>query len=256
MTGLRTGGEAKNQAYYVRGTTVLRSRLAAILLTAFGAVSAAQADTISYFLTQSDRLPDGTNYMQVTLTDLEDGVIKFTVEALAPLLAVAGGSFGIDRFGFNVTEDNLDFDARDNVFTSSGWRVRTDRRFDGFGWFDVSLTGVGKKNRTDPLELFISGVDLDTLASYVDLSTGKAKNGNSLFSAHVAGIEFGRCGGGNGNGFRSQTSGGDGVHNCTRQAYFGTDGFAPAVPAPPAVWLLGTAVAALAGRRIARRKAG
>lgn len=230
---------------------MLRSRLAAILLTAFGAVSAAQADSVSYFLTQSDRLPDDTNYLQVTLAELEGGVIKFTVEALEPLLAVAGDKFGIDRFGFNVV-DGLDFDARDNVFTSSGWRVRTDRRLDGFGRFDVSLTGVGKKNRTDPLEFFISGVDLDTLASYVDLSTGKAKNGNSLFSAHVSGIEFGRCGGGS---FNSQTFGGGGPHNCTRQAYFGTDGFAPPIPAPPAVWLLGTAVAALAGRRAMRRKA-
>lgn len=233
---------------------MLRSKLAAILLTAFGAFSSAQADSIAFFLTESDRLPDGTNYMQVTLSELEGGVVKFTVEALAPLLAVAGNKFGIDRFGFNVVE-GLDFDARENVFTASGWRTRTDRRFDGFGRFDVSLTGVGRKNRTDPLEFFVSGVDYDSLLDFVDLSTGKAKNGNSLFSAHVAGLAFGRCGGNNGHSFGPQTSGGGGMHNCTRQAYFGTDGVAPPVPAPPAVWLLGTAVAALAGRKAMRRKA-
>jgi hypothetical protein len=234
----------------MKETTVLRSRLAVIFLAVLGAVSAARADTISYFLNQSDRLPDDTNYLKVTLSDLDGGVIKFTVEALAPLLAVAGDSFGIDRFGFNV-DPELDFNARSDVFTSSGWAVRTDRRLDGFGWFDVSLTGIGKKNRTDPLEFFISGVDLDTLASYILPSSGKAKNGNSLFAAHVSGIRFGRCGGSNSLG--SQTYGHGEPHNCTRQAYFGTDG--EVVPAPPAVWLLGTAVAALAGRRALRRKA-
>jgi hypothetical protein len=231
---------------------VLRSKLAAVLLVGLWGASAANADSIAYYLNQSDRLADGTNYMLVTLEDGVDGEIKFTVQALQPLLDLAGGKFGIDRFAFNVAGGTAT-EPR-NVDAPDGWRARNGTRMDGFGWFDIKLTSVGNKNRQDPLEFSITGVDLDTLASYVELSRGSAKQGFSFFSAHVSGLESGRCGNGN-SALRSATSGNGEEHFCTRQAYFGGVTEAPPVPAPPAVWLLGTAVAAVAGRKALRRKA-
>ncbi len=241
---------------------LLATLAAAVLVTTPG-----QAAVISYFLDQSNELDDGINYLQVTISDeRESGVIDFTVQALQPLLDLAGDKFGIQKFAFNVL-GGVGMEARDVEGLPSGWRARNGGRMDGFGLFDITVQGSGNgrhffghggygkhKGRgtpQDPLTFSIEGVDLDTVLSYVDLSSGRSPQGFSLFSAQVVGLDLGNCGG---NVTPSTYGGGGhgGHHKCVTSAYFGGTS---AVPAPPAVWLLGTAVAAVAVRRFRKANA-
>lgn len=240
---------------------LLATVAAAVLVTTPG-----QAAVISYYLDQSNELADGINYLQVTISDeREAGVIDFTVQALQPLLDLAGDRFGIQKFAFNVL-GGVGMEARDVEALPSGWRARNGGRMDGFGLFDITVQGSGNghhfhghggfgkhKGRgtpQDPLTFSIEGVDLDTVLSYVDLSSGRSPQGFSLFSAQVVGLDLGNCGSKNPSTFKG---GGHGGYNkCVTSAYFGGTS---AVPAPPAVWLLGTAVAAVAVRRFRKAAA-
>jgi len=233
----------------------MKSKITAGLLAAgLCFAGSSQAASISYFLNQSNQLADGINYLQVTIDDEgAPGAINFTVEALQPLLDLAGSNFGIQKFGFNVL-GGVAAEAGD-VDMVAGWRSRNGGRMDGFGLFDIKLQGQGNK-RQDPLTFSITGVDLDTITSYVDLSSGRSPQGFSLFSAHVAGLDLGNCyGGDEGWGDKKGPSGykkGGHGHKCVSSAYFGGT---QVVPAPPAIWLLGTAVAGLAVRRLRNRRA-
>lgn len=234
---------------------MLKSKVAATLLLGCLFAAPGQAASISYYLDQSNKLADGVNYLKVTISDeREAGVIDFTVEILQPLLDLAGDNFGLQKFGFNVLGGTAT-EARDVEQLPENWRARNGGRMDGFGLFDIRLQGRGK-NRQDPLTFSIEGVDFDTIQSYVDLSTGRSPQGFSLFSAHVAGFNFGECdldGGDDKGGKKGPTSYSDGGKGkCVTSAYFGGN---TVVPAPPAVWLLGTAVAGLAVRRLRRRTA-
>lgn len=231
------------------------SKLAAALLMGLFSATATQAASISYFLDQSNKLADGVNYLKVTISDdRAPGVIDFSVEILQPLLDLAGDNFGIQKFAFNVLGGTAT-EARDVEQLPENWRARNGGRMDGFGLYDIRLQGKGK-SRQDPLTFSIEGVDLDTIQSYVDLSTGRSPQGFSLFSAHVAGFNFGECDYGgdydDGKDDKKGPSGvsgdkGGGKGKCVTSAYFGGT---TAVPAPPAIWLLGTAVAGLAVRRL------
>lgn len=250
---------------------MLKSKVGAALLIGLLSASTSQADSIAYFLDQSNRLADGINYLQVTISDeREAGVIDFTVEALQPLLDIAGDGFGIQMFGFNVV-GGTGAAARNVSALPDKWRARNGGRMDGFGLFDITMQtrsrghddankingkghqehgngkGLGHNgglNLQQPLTFSITGVKLDEILSYVDLSTGRAPEGFSLFSARVFGLNFGDCGGSEG--------GKSTVGKCTTgSAYFGGT---TEVPAPPAVWLLGTAVAGLVVRRVRRSR--
>ena len=159
----------------------------------------------------------------------------------------AGDNFGIQRFAFNIVGGTAT-ERRDITALPTDWRARNDGRMAGFGRFDITLNGRGKPDsRQDPLTFSISGVSLDTILSYVDLSTGRSPEGYSFFSAHVAGLNFGNCEPVNTKSARSVST--STVSNCVGSAFFGGT---QAVPAPPAIWLLGTAVAGLAARRLRR----
>lgn len=220
------------------------SKIAAALLTGLFMASSSQAASVSYFLDQSNKLSDGINYLKVTIADGAEGSVDFTVEALQPLLDLAGDNFGIQKFGFNIL-GGVAAEADDVSDLPENWRARNGGRMDGFGLYDVTLKAKGK-NTQDPLTFSIDGVTLDTILSYVDLSTGRAPQGFSLFAAQVTGFNFGNCdsGGGDKKGPTSVKKG-----KCTHSAYFGGVTQAGNVPAPPAVWLLGTAVAGLVARR-------
>jgi len=222
--------------------------------------SASQAGSISYYLDQSNRLSDGVNYLLVTISDEgQAGVIDFKVEALQPLLDLAGDGFGIQMFGFNVV-GGTGTQARNVGGLPDTWKVRNGGRMDGFGLFDITmeatrrghddsdkLNGKGHEehgngkglghdgglNVLEPLTFSIVGVKLDDLLSYVDLSTGRALEGFSFFSAQVTGLNLGDCDRG----------------QCDNSAYFGGTS---AVPAPGALWLLGTGIAGLVVRRFRR----
>ncbi len=230
------------------------AKIAAALLTGLFMASSSQAASVSYFLDQSNKLADGINYLKVTIADGAEGSVDFTVEALQPLLDLAGDNFGIQKFGFNIL-GGVAAEADDVSALPENWRARNGGRMDGFGLYDVTLKGKGK-NRQDPLTFSIDGVTLDTILSYVDLSTGRSPQGFSLFSAKVSGFDFGDCDSG-GKDDKKGPYGLDGGKGgkCVHSAYFGGVTEMGAVPAPPAVWLLGTAVAGLAVRRFRTAKA-
>jgi hypothetical protein len=174
----------------------------------------AQAASIAFTLNQSNRLPDGTDYLSVTLTETGAGV-NLTVTTLAPLNDIAAHRFGVRRLAFDFS-DSFWLGHPDALPTISGlpdgWRVRHGKRMDGFGWFDVRLLARGKA-RTDSLSFTVEGVGLDDLGS--------------LLSAQVTGLRWERC--------------------ATTNAWFaGTIPTAP-VPAPTTVMLLGSGLLGLAG---------
>jgi hypothetical protein len=207
----------------------------------------AQAASVSFFLDQSNKLPDGTNYLSVMLTENETGGVDFLVKTLAPLNDIAGSNFGIQKFGFSFVDGTWgeisgppdhkhgkskwhedDFGKHKTWNEISGlpdhWSVQNNKRMDGFGNFDIRLAGSGKA-RTDSLSFTVNGVGLDDFGS--------------LFSAQVAGFEWckiddkrrNRCGG----------------KDCTTSAYFAGSKSVSQVPLPTAVWLLGSGLLGLAG---------
>jgi hypothetical protein len=243
---------------------MLKSRVWVALLIGLLSATTSQAGSVAYYLDQSDRLADGVNYLLVTISDDgKDGAIDFKVEALQPLIDLAGTNFGIQMFGFNVV-GGTGAEARHVSSLPDKWRAQNGGRMDGFGFFDITMQtrsrghddsektngkgheehGNGKGlghdgglNPQQPLTFSITGVKLDDLLSYVDLSTGYASEGFSLFSARVTGLVPGDCGGDK-DGYGGQCD--------VTSAYFGGT---TAVPAPPAVWLLGTGIVGLVLRR-------
>lgn len=190
-----------------------------------GAVSAA---SVSYYLDQSNEdvlLPDGTNYLQVTIADGVGGDIDVTVDILQPLLDIAGVNFGIQSFGFNTTSGTF----AGTVSGPSGWSTNIGMNESGFGNFVVVASGDGSNRQSPTLSFSISGIVGDTPADYAAFSTGNAGQGNQYFVAHVA-------------DFLDQDPGAGDVTS----AYFAGS---TAVPVPAAAWLFGSALGLLGWAR-------
>ncbi len=202
------------------------------------------ANSVSYFLDQSNEaaLPDGTNYLTVTIDDMGgtgasgDDIITFTVATVGGAFN-PGTNFGIQTFGFNIADSTSLPDSPNASWgLPSGWSANVappPNQLDGFGRFDVEVTDGGS-SRQDPL-VFTIDVAGDSIASYVDLSgnPGNSQNppaqGNQFFAAHVAGFTV------------------DG--SSVTSAWFGGQTL---VPIPAAVWLFGSGMLGLAA--VARRK--
>lgn len=208
------------------------SRAGALALAALGLAVAgpASAASLAYVLDQSDRMPDGPGYLQVTISDGLDGAIDFSVRALAPLLDVAGARFGIQKFSFNLAP-GTSAAAVDVTGLPDGWRARNGGSLGGFGRFDVAVKGNGT-NRVDELAFSVTGVDGDVLTDYISLSTGHVDGAHAFFAARIYGVDI------------------DGVG---RQVDFGGSALATVVPAPATLWLLGSAAGSLVAFR--RRRA-
>lgn len=207
---------------------VARTTCAAVALLLSGAVSAA---SLSYYLDQTNAdplLPDGVNYLKVTISDATFGsdssAIRFDVTVLSPLLSIAGSNFGIQSFGFNTTLSTATVLAAITGLPS-GWGKSANMNQDGFGNFELVDSGSGSNRQNPTLTFYISGIAGDTPANYVALSSGTAGQGNQFFAAHVA-------------GFLDQDPGAGELTS----AYFGGS---TVVPLPGAVWLFGAALAAL-----------
>jgi hypothetical protein len=195
------------------------------------------AASVSYFLDQSNEntfLPDGTNYLKVTISDSTTyaGDIEFLVETLSPLSSIAGSNYGIQSFGFNTS---LTLTGSNIVGLPTGWTTNMNTNQDGFGNFDWVDKGTGS-TRVDPLTFRITGIGGDIPSDYVLLSSGGGEAPSGVFfAAHVAGF----------NDVDPSPTG------TVTSAYFG--GSTP-VPLPAALWLLGSGFAALGlfGRRAKR----
>lgn len=222
---------------------MLKSMIAAGLIAGLGFASASQAASTTYFLDQSDKMADGVNYLQVTIDDEGDaGAINFTVSVLQPLLDIASGSrFGISKFAFNtipgvtVRQRNVDFSD-----LPRGWVYGQQQDMNGFGRYDRRLRVANSRTPlSSSISFSILGIDFDTIASYVELARNSTQ-GPSFFSARVEGLDLG-C---------QTTRVSTRSTTCKpTDAFFGG---AQAVPAPPALWLLGTALGAVAVRRFRR----
>ena len=147
------------------------------------------------------------------------------VKTLDPLNSIADDHFGIQMFGVGLR--NGVFEEIENL--PDGWKVKSNKRMDGFGRFDFRLQGKGWA-RTDTLSFTVAGVGLGDF--------------DSLFAAHVAGFEW--C---PNNGDEERTRCRD--KSCVTSAYFGGGEPAP-VPLPAAVWLFGSGLLGLVG--VARRR--
>jgi len=193
----------------------------------------AQAASVSYFLDQSNRLADGTDYLKVTIDDNgAAGAINFTLQTLAPLSGQFCNNFGIQKFGFN----GIELDKSNIIGLPDDWKFKNDKKMDGFGKFENVL--VGKKwNSQDPLTFSIVGIDGDSIFSYATSHDGSE---GPFFSAFVSGIESAK------HGKWHDKWRDDNCHRCMKGAYFGGGAPAP-VPVPAAAWLFGSGLVGLFG---------
>ena len=201
----------------LRKPLVSMSGIASAVVAGFGlAAMPATAATLIVTLDDSDTLADNVGYVQVTVTDEADGSVDFLVEALPALGNLEDTTFGITKFALNVVPGGS-AEALDISGLPTGWAASDGERMDGFGRFDIVLTGA-----ENPLQSFtftIDGIDDDESFDYAIKSTGRAPEGHSRFAAEASsGVIVG---------------GGGGVTT------------PPAVPLPASAWLFGSAALVL-----------
>lgn len=186
----------------------------------------ASAASVSYFLDQSNAMPDGVNYLKVTISDstVNIGDIDFQIDVLTANFPSPGSNFGMQTFSFNYdtaltvgTANIIDIDP-------STWTISQNQSAGGgFGKFEFQLNGSGS-DRTELLSFSITGVSGDSPGSYA-MGSSLTPPAVEYFAAHVAGFN-------NGAGVTS--------------AQFA--GSTPsAVPLPAALWLMGSGLIALGG---------
>lgn len=123
-----------------------RVRAALFMLPVFVLCVPAHAASVSYLLDQSNNLPNGTSYLQVTISDSAtvSGDIDFRIEVIASAFPPPGRNFGMQSFYFNA-DDSLQVSSNNIVLEPQGWKVRENRNAGGkFGKFDFELTSTGK----------------------------------------------------------------------------------------------------------------
>jgi len=193
----------------------------------------ANAASVSYFLDQSNHLPDGTNYLKVTIDDQGlAGAINFTLQPFDSLSDLSKCTLGIGRFGFNGTE----LDKSNIIGLPDSWKLKNEKNIAGFGRYENVLFG---KPLTESLTFSIVGIDGDSIYSYAESHDG----GNGLFFSALVNGTCKHCG--------------EHEHRYSRSGTFGGSTLAAApVPLPTAAWLLGSGVVGLLGfGRLTRHRA-
>ncbi|MHB8624108.1 MAG: VPLPA-CTERM sorting domain-containing protein [Sulfuricaulis sp.] len=205
---------------------------AACAVAIFG-TAPAKAASVSYFLNQSNSLPDGTNYLEVNINDQgAPGAINFTIQDLASAAnsAICDLS-GILEFGFN----GIDLSKKNILGLPNGWKIKHDKKISGFGKYENVLVG-NNWDAVDTLSFSIVGIQADSLSNYI---SSYEKSDGYFFGADVGGIAE------------------HGKHHdcsaCSKNVYFaggvvGGGGTDPTpVPVPAALWLFGSGLLGLAG---------
>jgi hypothetical protein len=201
----------------------------AVALFALFIAGQASAASVSYYLDQSNDLPDGDNYAQVTISDGAAGNIDFRVEVLSSAFPMPlGENFGMQTFSFNydpALDDPAGSISADSIVDvdPTSWAIKENKNAGGgFGKFDFQTTGNGD-SRTLVLTFSIAGVVGDTVNSY---ALGSADDSGEFFAAHIADYD-------------------DWVTDNTSGQFAGS----AAVPVPAAVWLFGSALGMLGWMR-------
>ena len=165
---------------------MLRANCAVFALLMFLPMSVRAASSV-YVLDQSNHFPDGHGYLEVTVdNEGVPGAINFHVALLDPLLDMAGKNFGIEKFAFNSV---IDLDNANVIGLPENWRLdESEKNMAGFGRFDFEAIAKKRSARVTSLSFSIVKVPADTIASYLQPSVGKARDGHFLFSASVAGL--------------------------------------------------------------------
>ena len=205
-------------------TTITNPRLKklSLFICLMTMTAASQAASLSFFLNESNRLADGVNYLSVDLTENSTGGVDVLAKTLDPLNDLAHCRFGIQKLAFSFDDGNM----ADVSGLPDGWKVKGDRRMNGFGMFDTGILGSSKA-ATDTLSFTVNGVGIDDFETF--------------FSAKVAGLS----------GVGSAFFGGS-----FENGYPGTvvPSDVSAVPIPAAAWLLGSGVLGLLGVTQRRKK--
>ncbi len=157
-------------------------------------------------------MSDGVDYLSVNLTENMTGGVDVLAKTLDPLNNLNTKHFGIQKFAFSFDDGTMG----DVTGLPDGWKVKSDRRMNGFGKFDTGILGKAGA-RTDTLSFTINGVGLDDFESF--------------FAVKVAGLD-------NKLGPSSAFFGGSLENGNTSLA---------AVPVPAAVWLLSSGLVGLVG---------
>lgn len=188
----------------------------------------ASAATISYYLDQSNDLPDGINYAQVTISDGLGDNIDFSVDVIASAFSVSpSANFGMQAFSFNYNNSLTVGSANIIDIDPSTWGITQEANAGGgFGKFEFELAGNGS-TRTSQLSFSISGVSGDTVYDYAIGSTLNPSSGE-YFAAHIA--DF------------------DTTNGVTSAQFSGST----LVPVPAALWLFGSGLLGLVA--VSRRK--
>lgn len=185
----------------------------------------ASAASVSFFLDQSNKLPDGVNYLSVSLMDNDTGGVSILVKTLDPLNSIAGDRFGIQKFGFGLNKGVFG----EITDLSDGWKVKHSKRMDDLDRFEFRLQGKGWVN-TDELSFTVSGVSLANL--------------DPLFAAYVTGLEWYNIG--------DQKPGKCRGEGCLINANFSGSMPTTPVPIPAAVWLFSSGLLGLVA--VARKR--
>jgi len=201
-----------------------------VALSLFFSLAQVNAASISFTLDQSNALPDGVDYAQVTISDSETtvGDIDFVIELQASVFTVSGNNFGMQDFFFNV--DPMISLQADNIVDvlQPGWKIVQGKNAGGgFGKFDFKLFGKGS-SRTENLSFSISGITDDTIYSYA-LGSTLSPGADEFFAMHIAGFDM--------------------IEGVSSAKFAGSSS---AVPVPAALWLFVSGLIGLAA--LARRK--
>ncbi len=162
-----------------------------LICTLGAAISVAGFSEMSIFLDQSNEFADGPSYGRVDITaDSTTGLVTFHVDSytVADYVSLSSNA-GFQTFGFNFTGVSDPVSAWSDWSRPSGWGVHTNSNQDGFGEFDVVLSGNGG-NRVESIEFEFKLPDASqaVVDNFIDFSHDSAGQGNVFFAGHYAGF--------------------------------------------------------------------